>query len=690
MGLERLQSIFNNIEDNVQSLEDGYPVESVSNSLYDDFHSFGTQGNRTELIEITKISKKQSPSPLMAINGIFAEDGTITPINPVNGHNFKQIRINDNAGTNLLKTVNNEHGFGEIVSSVPNVSPINLGKGDFVFGSLFAHNHSDSIQRPTINSLPGTLRSDLQLYIEPTNKGNLNIKSHSPNIGSSRNGLFGFIKEPYITHNIPKSGGAVGGIKSGYNRNTIPWRAGLEDVTRLGAYYSSNKGLLSLAAENITNVSVGDGFTLAEPFGGLLLPAFPIPMTGFLNNYQQSKQGKFQGIEFPGKLKEVLKMEGIPGFGEGSIRKPGVGQYRVMCNSLDKRPFIAGLHGDTDPFLNTDFTNPIKLSIKQNVEAKRIDYKFKKKEARLGRDTETGRPGMIPLTKTDKAKNLGATAGNGIIGGLNKGLSGLNKLENLARKGAQAVVDRAKEEFDKIANQGVALPQNPTPNFLGLGRDVERMSGKFTDYFDTFSDTGPRYFALEDSILGAIDPGDFYVRISDERVDGQLLYFRGFVTGITENVTPTWNPTQYVGRSEDVYIYQKGERDLSFNLRVAPRNSTELEAMYEKMQVLTSLAYPYYLPDAGLRMQPPFTTLYMAHIGSKSVGQFGFIKSITYTVNEQGDWDALSQKARVFDIALSYQILHKKPPQAYPHTRYYDLKPDDVQEDMQYIGGDLA
>ena len=63
----------------------------------------------------------------MAINGIFAEDGTITPINPVNGHNFKQIRINDNAGTNLLKTVNNEHGFGEIVSSVPNVSPIKLG-----------------------------------------------------------------------------------------------------------------------------------------------------------------------------------------------------------------------------------------------------------------------------------------------------------------------------------------------------------------------------------------------------------------------------------------------------------------------------------------------------------------------------------------------------------------------------------
>ena len=33
----------------------------------------------------------------------------------------------------------------------------------------------------------------------------------------------------------------------------------------------------------------------------------------------------------------------------------------------------------------------------------------------------------------------------------------------------------------------------------------------------------------------------------------------------------------------------------------------------------------------------------MAHIGSKATGQFGFIKSITYTVNEQGDWDLITK-----------------------------------------------
>ena len=55
----------------------------------------------------------------------------------------------------------------------------------------------------------------------------------------------------------------------------------------------------------------------------------------------------------------------------------------------------------------------------------------------------------------------------------------------------------------------------------------------------------------------------------------QFLYFRGYITGITENLTPTWNPTTYIGRSEDVWIYQKGERDISFNLRVAPKNQNE-------------------------------------------------------------------------------------------------------------------
>ena len=61
-------------------------------------------------------------------------------------------------------------------------------------------------------------------------------------------------------------------------------------------------------------------------------------------------------------------------------------------------------------------------------------------------------------------------------------------------------------------------------------------------------------------------------------------------------------------------------------------------------------------------MKAPFTELYMRHIGTPDKGQFGFIKSLSYTVNESVDWDSASNLPRVIDVAISYQILNKKTP----------------------------
>jgi hypothetical protein len=113
-------------------------------------------------------------------------------------------------------------------------------------------------------------------------------------------------------------------------------------------------------------------------------------------------------------------------------------------------------------------------------------------------------------------------------------------------------------------------------------------------------------------------------------------------------------------------MYERAERDLSFNLRVYPANLNQQDRMYEKIEKLTSLAYPEYLPETDnsslVRMKAPFTELYMAHIGSRAQGQFGFIKSISYTVNESGDWDFKTLLPKLFDIAISYQILNRKSP----------------------------
>ena len=84
MGLERLSSVFNNLEENQRD-------DTVSDNLFN--HTFGTNYAHEDIIEITPITNAQSPSPLMAIAGIGSEGDTI-----VNGHSRGKIRVNYQGG----------------------------------------------------------------------------------------------------------------------------------------------------------------------------------------------------------------------------------------------------------------------------------------------------------------------------------------------------------------------------------------------------------------------------------------------------------------------------------------------------------------------------------------------------------------------------------------------------------------
>ena len=486
-----------------------------------------------------------------------------------------------------------------------------LGKGGFTLGTLFKHNHRGSPQRGLID----TGRKDYQGNAITINTGragigslvNLDIKGYSSFARTgllgpvaeglfrlSTLGLFGgtadaigdFGKEPYIVRNIPKSGNGI----YGGSRDTIPFRAALDDVSRLAQFYTSPAGVAFMLKENITNFAIGakaGGISglITNTFDKIMAPPVPLPLTGFL-----SLLGAPQKIQ---------------GAGLGTIRKPFTVKYTDRINiglpfgNLGDRPFGA---------------NAL---------------------ARI----------KLP--------------------------SGTGRLAKLSRAILKPVRDAGFKALAQAAQ--IPLVTKPTP-FMDLSSGPKK-----TNYLDAFSLNGEIdeiEYNLFESV--AVNQGDFYVRIKDLRTK-RYIYFRGFVTGITENVSPSFTSTNYIGRSEPVYMYERAERDISFNIRVYPNNETEFETMYEKIEYLTSLAYPNYQGEfdkvgigaaavlvenkSVLRMQPPFTELYMAHIGTSQKGQFGFIKSISYTVPGEGDWDAYSARPRLFDIAISYQILNKKPPQ---------------------------
>jgi hypothetical protein len=460
-----------------------------------------------------------------------------------------------------------------------------LGKGDYSLETLYLNNHRGSPERIQID----TGKKDWQGNAITINTGragmgslgNLDIKGYS---SFYRNGI-GFLKEPYIVHNIPKTGfgSTLQGV--GQNRDRIPFRAALDDVSRLAQFYTSPAGIEFMAKENITNVAIGDGLKLTEPFGFVMAPPIPVPNTGFLNFVQQSIQGA----------------------GLGSIRRPFKIQYSDRTNFGG---FPYGNLGD----------RPVGIEALARIEI----------------------PSKLPKI-------------------VKKGLAKLRDvaLEKVSQALQVPLVTRPTPFMD--------LSGGPTKNIVGRVDDKISKSGVESLFFDDSGNTAP----LEDE-TNDIKDGDFYVRIKDLRVN-EFIYFRGYITGITENVNPSFTPTNYIGRSEPVYQYERGERDLSFNLRVYPANSIEQLQMYKKLEKLTSLAYPEYLEDNDnsslVRMKAPFTELYMAHIGSKVKGQFGFIKSLSYTVPGEGDWDSEKSLPRLFDISISYQILSRRSPSI--NTEFY-------------------
>jgi len=158
--------------------------------------------------------------------------------------------------------------------------------------------------------------------------------------------------------------------------------------------------------------------------------------------------------------------------------------------------------------------------------------------------------------------------------------------------------------------------------------------------------------------------------------DNKYIFFRAYIEGLTENIAPSWATTNYIGRSEPVYVYERSERDITFTLRLVAQTSDELGMIYKKMNKLTALCYPEYMADVNLggkiKMKPPLTKFRMGEIFGKENNELmGFIKSLNYSVEQSSTWETESGKRvpRHITANITYQVIHASVPQL--DTKFY-------------------
>ena len=165
--------------------------------------------------------------------------------------------------------------------------------------------------------------------------------------------------------------------------------------------------------------------------------------------------------------------------------------------------------------------------------------------------------------------------------------------------------------------------------------------------------------------------------------DGSHIYFRAYISGLSDTISPNWNSENYIGRSEPVYTYTSAERELSFNLTLFANTKDELNMIYTKMNRLTSLCYPEYksqvvltegeidseatnaLGTSRVMMKPPLTKFRLGELfGSKSAEMVGFLKSLSFNFPDESPWEIKNghRVPKHITADIGFQVIHSEVP----------------------------
>jgi len=114
-----------------------------------------------------------------------------------------------------------------------------------------------------------------------------------------------------------------------------------------------------------------------------------------------------------------------------------------------------------------------------------------------------------------------------------------------------------------------------------------------------------------------------------------FIHFRAFLDSMTDSYNATWNPDQYLGRSENFYNYNGFTRTISLSWTVAAQSKEELIPMYKKLNLLaSSLAGDYSLTSGYMR-----GILSQLTVGGYLYEQPGIITQLSYDIPQESPWE---------------------------------------------------
>tara|TARA_X000001382_G_scaffold96727_2_gene71105 strand:- start:3161 stop:4780 length:1620 start_codon:yes stop_codon:yes gene_type:complete len=174
-----------------------------------------------------------------------------------------------------------------------------------------------------------------------------------------------------------------------------------------------------------------------------------------------------------------------------------------------------------------------------------------------------------------------------------------------------------------------------------------------------------------DDDLRDLDTIPFYFQVynPDEGGTAQYIFFRAYLTSLSDNFQGQWNSTRYIGRAEELYNYNGFSRSIGFGFNLAAQTRQELIPLYNKLNTLVGTTAPSYNVNQSF-MRGVFTKV---TIGDYLKETPGFFTNIDITWNTNYPWEiGLDENYQsietikvphLLDINVQFQPVHDFNPE---------------------------
>jgi len=146
-----------------------------------------------------------------------------------------------------------------------------------------------------------------------------------------------------------------------------------------------------------------------------------------------------------------------------------------------------------------------------------------------------------------------------------------------------------------------------------------------------------------------------------DEINKKHIIFPATLKGFNDTFSPEYSGERYIGRPDQVWVYQSTQREISFDFDVAALSKQQLLVCWEKLNYLAGLTYPNWKSQGTTtRMQAPFMSLTIGDMLNRTPG---YINSLTFNVEDTTTWDIDPgfQLPKIISVNCTFVHIGKHP-----------------------------